>query len=168
MTIKVLSCAAAFIFASTAAAFAHDSEDDKVTVVYDRPLPNVPGKSSKGVLVEYLPGGSSPAHTHAKSAFIYATVLEGAITNQVISGPVIEYHAGDNFTSFRGSPCSERKCKQDRAGTASCRYWLLTVTLQVFLLQSGPPNEDDLDFCCRTHRISQRCPLTRVSSQSHQ
>jgi hypothetical protein len=48
----------------------------KVTLVYEHALPNVPGKSIKGVLVEYGPGGSSPAHTHTKSAFIYATVLE--------------------------------------------------------------------------------------------
>jgi hypothetical protein len=34
----------------------------KVTIVYDHALPNVPGKSIKGVLVEYGPGGSSPAH----------------------------------------------------------------------------------------------------------
>src|SRR5438045_4587309 len=49
----------------------------KVTIVYQHELPNVPGKSIKGVLVEYGPGGYSPGHTHPKSAFIYATVLEG-------------------------------------------------------------------------------------------
>jgi quercetin dioxygenase-like cupin family protein len=48
-----------------------------VTLVYQHELPNVPGKSIKGVLVEYGPGGHSPGHTHPKSAFIYATVLEG-------------------------------------------------------------------------------------------
>ena len=36
----------------------------KVTLVYEHVLPNVPGKSIKGILVEYGPGGSSPAHTH--------------------------------------------------------------------------------------------------------
>jgi hypothetical protein len=60
----------------------------KVTLVYQHELPNVPGKSIKGVLVEYGPGGYSPGHTHAKSAFIYATVLEGAIRSQVNDGPV--------------------------------------------------------------------------------
>ncbi len=50
-------------------------ENSKVTLVYEHALPNVPGKSIKGVLVEYGPGGSSSAHTHPKSAFIYATVL---------------------------------------------------------------------------------------------
>src|SRR5205807_7317161 len=49
----------------------------KVTLVYQHELPNVPGKSIKGVLVEYGPGGYSPGHTHPKSAFSYATVLEG-------------------------------------------------------------------------------------------
>ena len=58
----------------------------KVTLVYDQVLPNVPGKSIRGVLVEYEPGGSSPAHTHPNSAFIYATVLEGAIRSQVNEG----------------------------------------------------------------------------------
>ena len=40
-----------------------------MTLVYQHELPNVPGKSIKGVLVEYGPGGYSPGHTHAKSAF---------------------------------------------------------------------------------------------------
>ncbi len=43
------------------------------------PLPNVPGKSLRGILVEYGPGGSSPARITPVSAFIYATVLEGEI-----------------------------------------------------------------------------------------
>jgi quercetin dioxygenase-like cupin family protein len=74
----------------------------KVTLVYDHMLPNVPGKSIKGVLVEYGPGGSSPAHTHANSAFIYATVLEGAIRSQVNDGPVTTYRAGESFSEMPG------------------------------------------------------------------
>lgn len=74
----------------------------KVTVVFDHPLPNVAGKSMKGVLVEYAPGGSSPGHTHPRSAFIYATVLEGAIRSQVNDGPVRVYHAGQSFAELPG------------------------------------------------------------------
>ena len=59
----------------SALADAPKSKNAKVTVVYQHELPNVPGKSIKGVLVEYGPGGYSPGHTHAKSAFIYATCL---------------------------------------------------------------------------------------------
>jgi hypothetical protein len=44
------------------------SNNAKVTLVYQHEPPNVPGKSIKGVLVEYSPGGYSPGHTHAKSA----------------------------------------------------------------------------------------------------
>ena len=73
----------------------------KVTV-YQHELPNVPGKSIKGVLVEYGPGGSSPGHTHPKSAFIYATVLEGAIRSQVNNGPVTIYNTGQSFSELPG------------------------------------------------------------------
>jgi quercetin dioxygenase-like cupin family protein len=74
----------------------------KVTLVYQHELPNVPGKSLKGVLVEYGPGGYSPGHTHARSAFIYATVLEGAIRSQVNDGPETVYQAGQNFSELPG------------------------------------------------------------------
>jgi quercetin dioxygenase-like cupin family protein len=38
----------------------------------------------------------------ANSAFIYATVLEGAIRSQVNDGPVTTYRAGENFSEFPG------------------------------------------------------------------
>ena len=78
------------------------AKNAKVTLVYEHELPNVPGKSIKGVLVEYGPGGYSPGHTHAKSAFIYATVLEGAIRSQVNDGPVTVYKAGQSFSESPG------------------------------------------------------------------
>ena len=77
-------------------------KDAKVTLVYDHVLPNVPGKSIKGVLVEYGPGGTSSAHTHPKSAFIYATVLEGAIRSSVNDGPVVTYRKGESFSEMPG------------------------------------------------------------------
>jgi quercetin dioxygenase-like cupin family protein len=81
---------------------AAESKNAKVTLVYEHELPNVPGKSIKGVLVEYGPGGSSPGHTHPKSAFIYATVLEGAMRSQVNDGPVTTYKAGESFSELPG------------------------------------------------------------------
>ena len=72
-------------------------KNSKVTLVYEHALPNVPGKSIKGVLVEYGPGGTSSAHTHPKSAFIYATVLEGAIRSSVNDGPVVTYRTARAF-----------------------------------------------------------------------
>jgi quercetin dioxygenase-like cupin family protein len=74
----------------------------KATLVYQHELPNVTGKSIKGVLVEYGPGGYSPGHTHPRSAFIYATVLEGAIRSQVNDGPVTTYKVGQSFSELPG------------------------------------------------------------------
>ncbi len=73
-----------------------------VTLVFDHTLPNVPGKSMKGVLVEYQPGFSSPAHTHPDSAFIYATVLEGAIRSKVNDEPEKVYRVGESFAEVPG------------------------------------------------------------------
>jgi len=100
---KLLFAGTLAIAASTAASALDASADkSKVTLVYDHVLPHVPGKSIKGVLVEYAPGGLSPAHTHPKSAFIYATVLEGEIRSQVNDGPVVTYRAGESFSENPG------------------------------------------------------------------
>ena len=104
-TIRAL---AALVLLTATHAYAQDStklagsKNAKVTLVYQHELPNVPGKSVKGVLVEYGPGGYSPGHTHAKSAFIYATVLEGAIRSQVNDGPVTTYEAGQSWSELPG------------------------------------------------------------------
>jgi quercetin dioxygenase-like cupin family protein len=92
----------AFIAAAGGRSGISADEAPKVTLVFDHALPNVPGKSMKGVLVEYGPGVKSTPHTHPKSAFIYATVLEGAIRTSVNDGPVVVYRAGQNFPEMPG------------------------------------------------------------------
>ncbi len=103
--IKLVFSALALTTMTIGTVSAHDSasgDASKVTLVYEHALPNVPGKSIKGVLVEYGPGGFSEAHTHPQSAFIYATVLEGAIRSQVNGGPVKTYRAGESFSEMPG------------------------------------------------------------------
>jgi quercetin dioxygenase-like cupin family protein len=78
------------------------SKNVTVNLVYQHELPNCPGKSIKSVLVEYGPGGYSEGHTHPRSAFIYATVLEGAIRSQVNNQPVTTYTAGQSFSELPG------------------------------------------------------------------
>jgi len=130
---KIPFCAAAMAAVSIIPASAqHDqhtsSKAAKVTLVYDHALPNVPGKSMKGVLVEYGPGGFSPGHLHPKSAFIYATVLEGEIKSQVNDGPVKVYHAGENFSENPG----------DRHGvSANASDTKPAKLLAVFVVDSG-------------------------------
>ncbi len=104
--IKEICSAATMLLLTATAVGAHDSSSagdaSKVTLVYEHQLPNVPGKSIKGVLVEYGPGASSEAHTHPSSAFIYATVLEGAVLSQVNDGPIKTYRAGESFSEYPG------------------------------------------------------------------
>ena len=97
-------CGVSFAALSISAASADNlpADKSKVTLVFDHALPNVPGKSMKGVLVEYEPGGSSPAHTHPESAFIYATILEGEIRSKVNDGPEKVYRAGESFAELPG------------------------------------------------------------------
>ncbi|HSA79769.1 MAG TPA: cupin domain-containing protein [Geminicoccaceae bacterium] len=98
-----LLCAAALAAVCMSTASAQDgSGDRKVELVYDHELPNVPGNSIRGVLVEYGPGAFSAAHRHPSSAFIYATVLEGAIKSQVNDGPVTTYRAGESWSEQPG------------------------------------------------------------------
>jgi quercetin dioxygenase-like cupin family protein len=78
------------------------AKNAKITLVYEHALPDVPGKSIRGVLVEYAPGSYSPSHTRAKSAIIYATVQEGAVKTQINDGPVRTFTAGENFTELPG------------------------------------------------------------------
>ena len=115
--IRMLFCALALAGRTATEVMADDFHGDKVTIIYDHPLPNVPGKSLKGVMVEYEPGGTSPGHTHPNSAFIWATVLEGAINSQVNGGPVTTYRAGESFSEFPGDRhgVSENASKTERA-----------------------------------------------------
>src|SRR3954447_17145794 len=131
--IRNLLCAAALAALAVTAASAQHAPDHraKVTLVYDQALPNVPGKSIKGVLVEYEPGGSSPAHTHPTSAFIYATVLEGAIRSQVNDGPVTIYRAGENFSEF---PSDRHGVSENASTTERARL------LAVFVVDTNETN----------------------------
>src|SRR5215813_14348901 len=130
MIIRIL-CAAALAATSVGSAHAHDDGKAKVTLVYDHALPNVPGKSIKGVLVEYAPGSTSPAHTHPASAFIYATVLEGAIRSQVNDGPVTTYHAGESFAE---NPGDRHAVSENASATEPARL------LAVFVVDTDETN----------------------------
>lgn len=121
-----LFCALVMAAAFGSEVAAHDmaANDAKVTLVYDHVLPNAPGKSMKGVLVEYKPGGTSPAHMHPKSAFIYATVLEGAIRSQVNDGPVTTYRAGESFSEMPGD---RHAVSENASATAPARLLAVFV-----------------------------------------
>ena len=95
------ACAAVAIAAAMPLA-AHGA-GETVTPRFEQAIPNIPGKSLIAVVVDYAPGGASPAHTHAKSAFIFGYVLSGDIESQVNDGPKRIYHAGESFYETPGA-----------------------------------------------------------------
>ena len=50
----------------------------------------------------YPPGGKSPAHHHARSAFIYAHVRSGAIRSQIGDEPPKIYQVGEGSYELPG------------------------------------------------------------------
>jgi quercetin dioxygenase-like cupin family protein len=100
MNIKDVIVTACLAVATPAAA---QSRGEVITPNFERAIPNIPGKSLVAVVVDYAPGGASHPHTHAKSAFIYAYVVSGAVESQVNDGPKRVYHAGQSFYELPGA-----------------------------------------------------------------
>ena len=76
---------------------------ETVTVVADKPIPNLPGKRLVSQTVDYPPGASSTPHHHPGSAFIYAYVVSGAIRSQVNDEPVRVYRPGETWFESPGA-----------------------------------------------------------------
>ena len=76
---------------------------ETVTPLFKRALPNVPGKALIAVEVSFPPGAASPAHTHPKSAFIYAYVLSGEIVSAVGDEQPRLYRAGESWYEDPGA-----------------------------------------------------------------
>ena len=101
-TIIAATCAAVAI-SIAGPVYAHDSEAQTITKKFEATIPNIPGKSLVAVEVDYAPGAASPSHTHAKSAFIYAYVISGAIESKVNDGETQIYRAGESWSEPPGA-----------------------------------------------------------------
>ncbi len=96
-TIIGTTCAA-FALSMPDPASAQDRKAEAVTKNFEATIPNIPGKSLIAVEVNYAPGAASRSHTHAKSAFIYAYVISGAIESKVNDGDTRIYRAGESWS----------------------------------------------------------------------
>src|SRR4026208_1234256 len=76
---------------------------EQVKPVFEHIIPNAEGKSMVAVVVTYPPGAKPPSHQHARSAFIYAYVLSGAVRSQVDDQPAKVYRVGEGFNEMPGS-----------------------------------------------------------------
>ncbi|AIU09501.1 cupin domain-containing protein [Mycolicibacterium smegmatis] len=107
-----------------------------VRKVFDQPS-NVRGKVVQAVTVSYPPGSRSAPHHHAKSAFIMAYVISGAIRSEVEGAqPARIYHAGETWSE---SPGAHHTISENVSATEPAEL------LAVFLLDAGdgPRTTDD-------------------------
>ncbi|QSL90023.1 cupin domain-containing protein [Pseudomonas atacamensis] len=92
--------AAALAFTLSASAMAHDPSE-KITVLQEQLLKNVPGKKAMMIEVDYQPGQSSIAHKHEGTAMAY--VLDGEVISQVKGEKAITYKKGQFWYEPAGS-----------------------------------------------------------------
>ncbi|WP_223520751.1 cupin domain-containing protein [Pseudomonas sp. GL-B-19] len=92
---------AALALTISAAAIAHEGPSEKVTVLQDQMLKNVPGKKALMIEVDYEPGQSSIAHKHEGTAMAY--VISGEIISQVKGEQPVTYKAGQYWYEPAGS-----------------------------------------------------------------
>jgi quercetin dioxygenase-like cupin family protein len=101
-TIVAATCAV-LAFSMAGPICAQGSEAQTVTKNLEAAIPNIPGKSLIVVEVDYAPGAASVPHTHAKSAFIYAYVISGAIESKVNDSETRIYRAGQSWSEPPGA-----------------------------------------------------------------
>lgn len=113
----------------------NSGQNPVVRKVFDQAT-NVPGKSLEAVAVSYPPGAKSAAHHHAKSAFIMAYVISGAIRSQVEGEPARVYHAGETWSE---APGAHHTISENASATEPAEL------LAVFLIDTGdgPLTTDD-------------------------
>lgn len=90
------------LLASLGAA-AHELEygQEKIKILQEHALANLPGKTALMLTVDYAPGQATVPHMHKGAAMAY--VLEGEITSRVNDEPVITYKAGEFWYEPAGS-----------------------------------------------------------------
>ncbi|OCB12172.1 cupin domain-containing protein [Mycobacterium intracellulare] len=138
LKVPLAALAAAVLLAPAAHAEPTPENSDHEPVVrpvFNQPT-NVPGKSLEAVSVSYPPGAKSGAHHHAKSAFIMAYVISGAIRSQVEGEPARVYRAGETWSE---PPGAHHTISENASATEPAEL------LAVFLLDTGdgPLTTDD-------------------------
>ncbi len=88
----------------------------------------MPGKTLVAAVVSYPPGGKTPAHRHAGSAFVTAYVLSGAIRSRVEGEPAHVFHAGESWSE---QPGAHHVVSQNASATMPAKL------LAIFVVDSG-------------------------------
>ena len=70
-------------------------QQNAVTALMTKALPDLPGKEALMLTVVYPPGGADPVHRHNAHAFVY--VLEGTVVMQLKGQAPVTLTAGQTF-----------------------------------------------------------------------
>jgi quercetin dioxygenase-like cupin family protein len=81
-------------------ASAHPSET--LAPLFQQVLPNVGGKTFTSAIVTFPPAARAVPHRHG-DAFVYAYVLEGAVSSELEGQPAHVYHQGENWSEQPGA-----------------------------------------------------------------
>ncbi|OUM00299.1 cupin domain-containing protein [Variovorax sp. JS1663] len=77
-------------------ALAHGNhEEEKVTPLQIRKLPDIPGKQAIVAIVDFAPGQAAQPHAHPGSLFAY--VLEGELVSQLEGQAPVTYRKGQTW-----------------------------------------------------------------------
>ena len=125
---KTILAAGAAILAAVSIPSAVSAHQETVSPLFERALPNVPGKTLVAIEVLYPPGAASPSHTHPKSAFIYAYVLSGEVISAVDDEKPRIYRAGE---SWHEVPGAQHRVSRNASATKPAKL------LVVFVLDPG-------------------------------
>jgi quercetin dioxygenase-like cupin family protein len=71
------------------------AQQNVVTPLMTKALPDLPGKEALMLTVVYPPGGADPVHRHNAHAFVY--VLEGSVVMQLKGQEPVTLTAGQTF-----------------------------------------------------------------------
>lgn len=138
MKLHILAPLAALLAATATPTTAHDltggsagSEaelHETSTRIFDRDLPNIPGKQLLALEVSYPPGASTPSHRHPETAFVFAYVLSGEIESVVDEETPRIYRAGE---SWHETPGAHHRVSRNASKTQPAKL------LAVFVADSG-------------------------------
>jgi quercetin dioxygenase-like cupin family protein len=70
--------------------------------LFEQVLPNAPGKTFTSAIVTFPPAARAVPHRHG-DAFVYAYVLDGAVSSQLEGAPAHVYHRGENWSELPGA-----------------------------------------------------------------
>nr|ODN88570.1 hypothetical protein L203_02576 [Cryptococcus depauperatus CBS 7841] len=102
------------------------------SLIYQHKLPNCPGKSQVGILVNFPPNAATPPHRHPEAS-VSAYVLKGTVVNKMNNEPTRVIEAGGTF--FEAPGCHHKV--SDNYSTTETAQLLATLVVDTEVVEKG-------------------------------